>query len=74
MLNWLIIFSFVAVLLEYFYPTAHAWIFIASSSSQSFPSPDGWVEQAHRGSDTVRVGGLPVAIAIADLYVGILPG
>jgi Uma2 family endonuclease len=36
--------------------------------------PDGWAEQASRGSDTVRLSGLPVAIAMADLYDRILPG
>ena len=36
--------------------------------------PDGWVEDAHRRSATLRLGGLPVAIAMADLYDGILPG
>jgi len=35
---------------------------------------DGWVEDAHRGTATVRLGGLPVAIAMADLYDRILPG
>jgi Uma2 family endonuclease len=35
---------------------------------------DGWVEDAHRRSATLRLGGLPVAIAMADLYDGILPG
>jgi Uma2 family endonuclease len=36
--------------------------------------PDGWVEDAHRPSATVRLSGLPVSIAMADLYDGILPG
>ena len=36
--------------------------------------PDGWVEQAHRGSTTLRLSGLPGAIATADLYDRILPG
>jgi Uma2 family endonuclease len=36
--------------------------------------PDGWVEQAHRGSTTLRLSGLPVAVAMADLYDRILPG
>jgi Uma2 family endonuclease len=36
--------------------------------------PDGWVEDAHRGLATVRLSGLPVSIAMADLYDGILPG
>jgi Uma2 family endonuclease len=35
---------------------------------------DGWVEQANRGSATLRLSGLPVAIAMADLYDRILPG
>jgi Uma2 family endonuclease len=36
--------------------------------------PDGWVEDAHRGPATVRLSGLPISIAMADLYDGILPG
>ena len=36
--------------------------------------PDGWVEAAHPGSATLRLSGLPVAIATADLYDRILPG
>jgi Uma2 family endonuclease len=36
--------------------------------------PDGWVEQAHRGSATLRLSGLPVTVAMADLYDRILPG
>jgi Uma2 family endonuclease len=36
--------------------------------------PVGWVEDAHRGPATVRLSGLPVGIAMADLYDGILPG
>jgi Uma2 family endonuclease len=36
--------------------------------------PDGWVENAHRAPATVRLSGLPVSIAMADLYDGILPG
>jgi Uma2 family endonuclease len=35
---------------------------------------DGWMEHRHRRSATVRLGGLPVALAMADLYDGILPG
>jgi Uma2 family endonuclease len=37
-------------------------------------APDGWVEDAHRRSATLRLSGLPVAIAMPDLYDGILPG
>jgi Uma2 family endonuclease len=37
-------------------------------------APDGWVEDAHRRSATVRLSGLPVAIAMPDLYDRILPG
>jgi Uma2 family endonuclease len=36
--------------------------------------PDGWVEQAHRRSTMLRLSGLPVAVAMADLYDRILPG
>jgi Uma2 family endonuclease len=36
--------------------------------------PDGWIEHASRGSATLRLSGLPVTIAMADLYNGILPG
>ena len=36
--------------------------------------PEGWAEDAHRGSATLRLSGLPVAIALADLYDRILPG
>jgi Uma2 family endonuclease len=36
--------------------------------------PDGWVEDAQRGSATLRLSGLPVAIATSDLYDRILPG
>jgi Uma2 family endonuclease len=36
--------------------------------------PGGWVEQASRRAATVRLSGLPVGIAMADLYDGILPG
>jgi Uma2 family endonuclease len=35
---------------------------------------EGWVEHAHRGSATLRLSGLPVAIAMDDLYDRILPG
>jgi Uma2 family endonuclease len=35
--------------------------------------PDGWIEDASRGSATLRLSGLPVAIAMADLYDRILP-
>jgi Uma2 family endonuclease len=36
--------------------------------------PDGWVEHASRGSATLHLSGLPVAIAMPDLYDRILPG
>jgi Uma2 family endonuclease len=36
--------------------------------------PDGWAEHGHRRSATVRLSALPVTIAMADLYDGILPG
>jgi Uma2 family endonuclease len=36
--------------------------------------PDGWAEHGHRRSATVRLTGLPVALSMADLYDGILPG
>ena len=36
--------------------------------------PDGWVEHASRGPATLRLSGLPVAIALPDLYDRILPG
>jgi Uma2 family endonuclease len=36
--------------------------------------PNGWIEHASRRSATVRLSGLPVSIAMADLYEGILPG
>jgi Uma2 family endonuclease len=36
--------------------------------------PDGWKEHGHRRSVTVRLSGLPVTIAMRDLYDGILPG
>jgi Uma2 family endonuclease len=35
---------------------------------------DGWTEHRHRRSATIRLSGLPVALAMADLYDGILPG
>jgi Uma2 family endonuclease len=35
---------------------------------------DAWTEHAHRRSATVRLSGLPVTIAMRDLYDGILPG
>jgi Uma2 family endonuclease len=35
---------------------------------------DGWTEHGHRRSATVRLAGLPVAIAMRELYDGILPG
>jgi Uma2 family endonuclease len=35
---------------------------------------DGWIEHAHRRSATVRLTGLPVALHMAELYGGILPG
>jgi Uma2 family endonuclease len=35
---------------------------------------DGWAEHGHRRSATVRLSGLPVTIAMPDLYNGILPG
>ena len=35
--------------------------------------PDGWTEHGHRRSATVRLGALPVTIAMGDLYEGILP-
>ncbi|MGH6897041.1 MAG: Uma2 family endonuclease [Geminicoccaceae bacterium] len=35
---------------------------------------DGWIERGHRRSATVRLNGLPLAIAMSDLYDGILPG
>jgi Uma2 family endonuclease len=36
--------------------------------------PDGWLEHGHRRSATVRLSGLPVTLAMRDLYDGILPG
>jgi Uma2 family endonuclease len=36
-------------------------------------APDGWTEHGHRRSATVRLSGLPVTIAMGDLYDGILP-
>jgi len=35
--------------------------------------PDGWTEHRHRRAATVRLSGLPVTIAMRDLYDGILP-
>ena len=35
---------------------------------------DGWMEHGHRRSATVRLTGLPVALRMAELYDGILPG
>jgi Uma2 family endonuclease len=35
---------------------------------------NGWTERRHRRSATVRLTGLPVAIATGDLYDGVLPG
>ncbi|HEX5079226.1 MAG TPA: Uma2 family endonuclease [Geminicoccaceae bacterium] len=35
---------------------------------------DGWSEHAHRRSATFRLSGLPVAIAMDELYDRILPG
>jgi Uma2 family endonuclease len=35
---------------------------------------DGWTEHGHRRSATVRLTGLPVALRMAELYDGILPG
>jgi Uma2 family endonuclease len=34
----------------------------------------GWTEHGHRRSASVRLSGLPAAIAVSDLYDGILPG
>jgi Uma2 family endonuclease len=36
--------------------------------------PDGWVEHGHRRAATVRLSGLPVTLAMRELYDGILPG
>ena len=36
--------------------------------------PGGWTEHGHRRSATVRLTGLPVALRMAELYDGILPG
>jgi Uma2 family endonuclease len=36
--------------------------------------PKGWTERGHRQTATVRLSGLPVAIAMRDVYDGILPG
>jgi Uma2 family endonuclease len=35
--------------------------------------PDGWIERQHRGAATIRLSGLPVAVATTDLYEGVLP-
>ena len=35
--------------------------------------PDGWMEHRHRRAATVRLSGLPVTIAMRELYDGILP-
>ena len=35
--------------------------------------PDGWTEHRHRRAATVRLSGLPVIIAMRELYDGILP-
>jgi Uma2 family endonuclease len=35
---------------------------------------DHWMEHGHRRSAAVRLSGLPVTIAMRDLYDGILPG
>jgi Uma2 family endonuclease len=37
-------------------------------------APDGWIEQASRGSAAVRLSGLTVSITMHDLYDRILPG
>ena len=34
---------------------------------------DGWTEHRHRGAATVRLSGLPVTMALRELYDGILP-
>jgi len=36
--------------------------------------PEGWIEQTSRGAATLRMSGLPVGMAMRDLYDGILPG
>jgi Uma2 family endonuclease len=36
-------------------------------------APNGWTEHGHRRSATMRLSGLPVAIALGELYDGILP-
>ena len=36
--------------------------------------PDGWVEDGYRDAATLRLSGLPVAIATDDLYDRILSG
>ena len=35
---------------------------------------DRWTEHRHRGTATLRLTGLPVALRLAELYDGILPG
>jgi Uma2 family endonuclease len=35
---------------------------------------DGWAEHRHRRGATLRLSGLPVTIAMRELYDGILPG
>ena len=35
---------------------------------------DDWTERGHGRSATVRLSGLPVAVAVRELYDGILPG
>jgi Uma2 family endonuclease len=36
--------------------------------------PNGWIEHANRRSATLRLSGLPVSVAMRDLYDGVLPG
>jgi Ca2+:H+ antiporter len=59
MLNWLLVFAPVAVLLEHFYPTAHAWIF--STSGLAILPLAGWMGRATEELATYAgegVGGL----------------
>jgi Uma2 family endonuclease len=35
---------------------------------------NGWTEHRHRRAATVRLSGLPVTIAMSELYDGVLPG
>jgi Uma2 family endonuclease len=35
---------------------------------------NGWIEHGHRRSATVRLTGLPITLAMGDLYDGVLPG